>query len=274
MEAEQVYSTCSEDEKTISDFGTQWLKYRDNNGYYGSTQLLKDIFGPLLAFNEIKDKRVAEIGSGTGRIVNMLLDVGAAHVVAIEPSESMEVLKDNTTQRKSQLSYIHDRGEAISQCNDLDYIFSIGVLHHIKNPEPIVQEAYKVLKPGGKMLVWLYGHEGNAAYLNLVLPFRKLTKKLSHRYVSIISHILNILLIPYIMCCKFLPLPLRGYFNKVFGKLTLKKRYLVIYDQLNPEIAKYYKKSEALKLLTQAGFKDCKIYHRHGYSWTVIGTKE
>ena len=65
--------------RTIDDFGEQWTRYRDNDGYYASTRLLGDITEPLLPVSEIRGMRVADIGSGTGRIVNMLLDAGAQH---------------------------------------------------------------------------------------------------------------------------------------------------------------------------------------------------
>ena len=82
--------------QTIGDFGEQWTRYTDNPGYYGSTELLADIVEPLLPIGAIAGARVAEIGSGTGRIVNMMLDAGAAHVVALEPSDAMQVLRENT----------------------------------------------------------------------------------------------------------------------------------------------------------------------------------
>ncbi len=72
--------------QTIEDFGEQWTAFRDNPGYYGSADLLSDLFGPLLSRDAVKGRRVADIGSGTGRIVNMLLDAGAEHVRAVEPS--------------------------------------------------------------------------------------------------------------------------------------------------------------------------------------------
>jgi hypothetical protein len=51
------------------------------------------------------------------------------------------------------------------------------------------------------------------------------------------------------------------------------KQRLIIYDQLNPAYAKYYMKREAVKLLLDGGFINVRVHHRHGYSWTVIGTK-
>jgi hypothetical protein len=73
--------------------------------------------------------------------------------------------------------------------------------------------------------------------------------------------------------CHLCPLPLRGYLLAVFEKMSPQKRRLVIYDQLNPSFAKYYTRPEAEKLLLDGKFKDVQVHHRHGYSWTVIGTK-
>ena len=82
-------------DRTIKDFGEQWLQYSDNEGYYGSLELFSDILSPFLEPKDIKDCRVAEIGSGTGRIVNMLLESGVQHIVAVEPSDVFAVLVRN-----------------------------------------------------------------------------------------------------------------------------------------------------------------------------------
>jgi hypothetical protein len=58
-------------ERTIADFGQQWTAYRANGGYYGSLDLLRDMFGPLLSAGDLAGRRVLDIGSGTGRIVSM-----------------------------------------------------------------------------------------------------------------------------------------------------------------------------------------------------------
>jgi hypothetical protein len=80
------------DQRTITDFGEQWTRYTDNSGYYGSLVHFTDICEPLLSIDDVRGSTVADIGSGTGRIVDMLLDAGAAHVTALEPSESFAVV--------------------------------------------------------------------------------------------------------------------------------------------------------------------------------------
>ena len=82
IEMLNTLSGVHQKDRTIEDFGEQWLKYFDNKGYYGSLELFSDILFPFLKPVELKDRMVAEIGSGTGRIVNMLLEAGAKHIIA------------------------------------------------------------------------------------------------------------------------------------------------------------------------------------------------
>lgn len=260
-------------DRTIRDFGDQWSRYTDSEGYYGSAELLADMLGPLAGLTDIAGRRVGDIGSGAGRIVIMLLNAGAASVTAVEPSDAFDVLVANTNAFGSRVTAIRKRGEEIDPGLALDFITSIGVLHHIPHPEPVVSAALRALRPGGRLLVWLYGKEGNGAYLSVVLPLRALTTRMPHFMLSATSSILNVGLWAYIALCRAFPLPLHRYITEVLGPFSWSKRRLVIYDQLKPAYAKYYSKEEAFRLLADRGFADVRIHHRHGYSWTVIGTR-
>jgi SAM-dependent methyltransferase len=267
------YQNVQLDHQTIADFSEQWTTFTDNTGYYGSTELLADIFGPLLSLSALRGWRVGDIGSGTGRIVNMLLDAGADHVVAVEPSDAFDVLRQNTAARASQVSLIRGTGEAIPAGANLDLVVSIGVVLCITNPAPVIAAARAALRPGGRLLVWVYGREGNRIYLTFCQPLRALTTRLPHRALNGLCSALNVLADVYIGLCAVIPLPLHRYVRNVFGRLSREKRHLVIYDQLNPSYAKYYTEEEARRLLEDGGFRDVRLHHRHGYSWTVIGEK-
>jgi SAM-dependent methyltransferase len=262
---------CSKDQ-TIKDFGDQWLRYCDNEGFYGSLELLSDILFPFIEMGQIRDRRVAEIGSGSGRIVNMLLQCGARHIIAVDPSEAFEVLCRNIEQPE-KVTCLKITGDKLPAYSDLDYVFSIGVLHHIPDPAPVVEAVFKALRPGGHFLVWLYSKEGNGLYLALVRPLRALTKRLPHFLLAFLVEIMYWPLVLYIKLCHWLPLPLREYMLPILEKMSVEKRRLIIYDQLNPEYAKYYTRFDAEKLLSDGKFENVRIHHRHGYSWTVIGTK-
>lgn len=261
-------------QQTISDFGSQWTRYTQNEGYYGSTELLQDFFGPLLDLKELQGKTVVDIGSGSGRIINMLLNSGVSKVYAVEPSrDALEVCRKNTSDRIDRVEYLNCEGKDIPDLS-ADFVISLGVIHHIPDPLPTIRRAYEVLKPGGKLLIWIYGLEGNNLYLKIFTPIRKLTPKLPDWILEILSFILNVLLSIYIFLCRFIPLPQRQYVINVLSKLKWKQRaQVIIFDQLNPTYAKYYSKDEAERLVQSGGFKNLNLYHRHGYSWTVCGEK-
>ena len=260
-------------EKTIEDFGAQWTRNTDNEGYYGSVQLLYDIVGGLVLPEELRGARVADIGSGTGRIVNMLLDGEVQSVIAVEPSAAFDVLKVNTAERASSIEYVRGPGEALPADRELDFVFSLGVIHHIPKPDPVLRAAYASLRPGGSVVLWLYGYEGNEVYLAVARPLRLLTTHLPDAVVDVLSAGLDYALDPYIALARRLPLPMRDYFVGHYGKLDRKKRRLTVFDQLNPAYAKYYRREEVVSLLERSGFVDIEVEARHGYSWTARGRR-
>lgn len=145
------------------------------------------------------------------------------------------------------------------------------MLHHIVDPGPVVRAARAALKPGGTLLAWLYGHEGNEPYLALFGTLRALTTRLPHRGLAALAAVLEVAASAYAAACRPLPLPLRGYMRHHFARLDRSQRRLTVYDQLNPAYARYYRRDEAHRLLADGGLVDVELYHRHGYSWTVTG---
>nr|WP_316656120.1 class I SAM-dependent methyltransferase [uncultured Gellertiella sp.] len=257
--------------QTISDFGQQWTTYTSNDGYYGSQEMLRDIVSPLVEPGNFKDKTCGEVGAGTGRISLMLLRAGARHVTAVEPSKANGVLSANLAEFSDRVTVLARPGDQF-EARDLDYILSIGVLHHIPDPDPTVRNMHASLKPGGKAVIWLYGREGNRLYLSFAEPLRWVTRRLPLWANSALSWLLYPPLAAYIELCGLLPLPMRKYMREVLRPIGAREIRLVIIDQLNPRWAKYYTEREATDLLVRAGFRDIKTHHRHGYSWTVVGT--
>lgn len=262
------------EQKTIQDFGDQWGRYRDNSGFYASLELFRDLLGPLLSAEELRGCRAADIGSGTGRIVNMMFAAGIGHVHAVEPApEAFEALCQNTADHREAITYHNVRGDELPAGLDLDYVLSIGVIHHIPDPAPTLRACFQALRPGGRCVIWLYGYEGNETYLRFAEPLRRLTVRLPHPVLAGLSQGLGVMLDGYIALCRRLPLPMRDYMVNVLGAMSRETRVLTIYDQLNPAYAKYYRQAEAEDLMRAAGFVDVRTHHRHGYSWTVSGTR-
>lgn len=260
-------------QRTISDFGEQWTTYTDNSGFYGSAALLSDVFGPLLETLEIRGGRIADVGAGTGRWTRILVEAGAVHVTALEPSDAFRVLQENTRDLGDRVTLVNVTGDRLPAGAGYDLVFSYGVLHHVPEPAPVVRAAMAALRPGGRCAIWLYGKEGNRAYLLVLGLLTSVTRRLPHRALAALTWLLYGPLAAYMVVCRLGPLPLSDYMRQVFSRLDPDKRRLVIYDQLNPAYARYYTEAEARSLLEREGFTGVQVYHRHGYSWSVVGAR-
>lgn len=264
-------SSASKDD-VIRDFGKQWTRFQSNDGYYASSTMFADLLGPDVSPAEFAGTTAADIGSGTGRIVNMLLNAGVRHVTAVEPSDAFLVLERNVAEAGDRVRLVRAPGDQLPPGN-YDFVVSFGVLHHIPEPDPVVARAFETLRPGGRIVVWLYGREGNELYLAVFSVMHAVTKRLPDWILHPLSHVLTAALWAYAGACRVLPLPMRGYMRRVIGQYEWRHMCLTVFDQLNPGYAKYYTRAEAESLLTRQGFVDLRVYHRHGYSWTVVGRK-
>lgn len=259
--------------RTIRDFGEQWAFHGSNDGFYGSLELLADALGPLLDPAAFAGTRVADVGSGAGRIVRMLLAAGAAHVVAVEPSEGVAVLRRNVAEFGERVEVLHTPGERLPAGRDLDFVTVIGVIPFVPEPEPLLRAAHAALRPGGRVVVWAYGADGNRLYRALLAALRSVTPHLPHAVLLGLATALNALLDIYIVACRWLPLPLRDYMRRVLARVSREKRRLTIYDQLNPSYVRFHRRDELVGLLERCGFADVRVHDRHGYSLTAIATR-
>lgn len=259
--------------RTIRDFGEQWSFDGANDGFYGSLELLADALGPLLDPAEFAGARVGDVGSGAGRIVRMLLAAGASHVVAVEPSQGVEVLRRNVAGFGGRVEVIHGPGESLPAGRDLDFVTAIGVLPFVPRPEPLLRAARAALRPGGRLVVWVYSAEGNRLYRAFLGALRRVTPHLPHAVLVGLSSALNVALDVYIAACRWLPLPLRDYVRRVLARVSREKRRLTIYDQLNPSYVRFHRRDELVTLLEDCGFADVRVHDRHGYSLTAVATR-
>ena len=257
---------------TIDDFGKQFKYHSKIDDYWGSLKMLKDIVNPF-DLNLVKNKIICEMGIGSGRILKNLIKLSPKKIYAVEPSEAIEIAKKNNEYSEVEILFKKISGKMINFKNEIDYIFSIGVIHHIPDAEIVCKKVYESLKPKGKFVIWLYGKEGNELYLFIFNHLRKITRFMPDKFLNLFSFFLNLFLSIYIFFCKYLNLPLKNYMINVLKKCTFEKRKYIIFDQLNPSYSKYYTKQDVETLLTKSGFKKIEIFSRHQYSWTAIAEK-
>ncbi len=255
---------------SIKDFGDQFNRHQDISGTWGSGKMLEQSVYPF-NLKKIKNKAICEVGSGSGRFLKNFIYFKPKSITAIDPATSIEIAKKNNT--GENINYLQIDSTKMEINNQFDYVFSIGVIHHIPEAELAVKNIYNSLKNNGEFIMWVYGYENNEIYVFIFNNLRKILSRLPDLIVEMFSFVFTIASYIYIFLCRFLNLPLKKYFLNVFNQFSFRHKFYVIFDQLNPKYSKYYKKQEVIKLIEGAKFKILEIHHRDEYSWTVIAKK-
>lgn len=125
-------------------------------------------------------KRVLEIGTGVGTDARQLIARGATYTGVNIDRGSTELTKLALT--RFGLSGIVQQADATAlpfPSNSFDVVYSYGVLHHIPNAQQAVSEIYRVLKPGGEILVMVYNRSSINYYIEIMLLRRIFVRLLS-----------------------------------------------------------------------------------------------
>jgi SAM-dependent methyltransferase len=98
----------------------------------------------------VRNKRVLDIASGEGYGTRGLLEVGAKHVVGVDiDPEACE-----HAARKYGLEVRQGSAEHIPlDDNSVDVVVSFETVEHVPNPERFIQEIFRVLLPGGTVII-------------------------------------------------------------------------------------------------------------------------
>ncbi len=103
---------------------------------------------PLLG--DVSGKAILDVGAGTGRLATQLAKMGAA-VTALDVSE--EMLKVIAKKNPAITTVVGD-AEALSFLDTtFDIVISAFVIVHLKDPSRFFDEAYNILKDGGRLVV-------------------------------------------------------------------------------------------------------------------------
>lgn len=120
---------------------------------YRQQPWMHDYFG----YERFAGKQVLEIGIGQGTDMMQFAQAGAiCHGVDITENH-LELTALNATLRGYEVD-LHevDATRLPFADNTIDCVYSFGVLHHIPEIEKVVSEIYRVLKPGGGVMIALY----------------------------------------------------------------------------------------------------------------------
>ena len=108
-------------------------------------------------YSTAKDLKVLDIGCGNGYVLYQYARHGA-HVTGVDLTKTAVELSRKRFALTGLLGqFVEVDGNKLPfPDGDFDIVCSMGVLHHISDPRPMVDEIFRVLKPGGRLIVMLY----------------------------------------------------------------------------------------------------------------------
>jgi ubiquinone/menaquinone biosynthesis C-methylase UbiE len=113
-------------------------------------QVQPDVLKSLIQDSQINEgSRVLEVGCGTGNYIIALQGVVGCAAWGVEPSPQMLA---TAGARTTQVHFQPGRAEQLAYpAGFFDLIFSVDVIHHVQDRAAYFAEAYRILKPGGKI---------------------------------------------------------------------------------------------------------------------------
>jgi SAM-dependent methyltransferase len=169
--------------ETALSFGFEWARFPEM--YEEWSQSFLDYMQPH-GPGFFRGKKVLDAGCGNGRFAYYAAKYGA-EVWAIDLGPAVEVAQKNTEAVGNVQVIQADLHRPPFALESFDFIYSIGVLHHLPDPEVAFQNLLRYLKPGGEIQIYLYwspeGQPIKRALLAMAAVGRKITTRLPHKMV-------------------------------------------------------------------------------------------
>lgn len=260
--------------KTAESFGFEWQAFSDMRSEWKKN--FDFYFEPVQKL-PLKDKVALEVGCGNGRHTRYAAKV-FKELISVDLGSAVDVAFANNKGVANTHFIQADIDHLPFKENTFDFVFCIGVLHHLGNPEGGFKKLTTMVKNGGNILIYVY-HSFSAKQVNFYLLhavnfFRRVTVKLPHQVLYVLCY--PIAMASYLI----LVLPYKLFFKKIVKKgwpLGAYADYTFFvmlndtFDRFSAPIENRYSKEQILAWYQRANLKDVKILG--GSGWRVFGKK-
>jgi SAM-dependent methyltransferase len=247
-------------------FGYEWGTYSEMRPEYEEQFLRWTVQIPR---EEWQGKTFLDVGCGMGRNSFWPMKYGAKHGVSIDVDKRSLDSARKTLAVWPNAVVLEMSGYAIDYVDEFDIVYSIGVVHHLEHPRLALEQMVKATRPGGKVLIWVYGYENNRWIVWLLTPLRKLL--FSRLPIGIVHHLS---LYPAALLWTALRAGMgRIEYLQLIRRLSFRHLRSIVFDQMLPKIAHYWRRDEVEELMTTAGLADIKLAWVNEMSWSAVGVK-
>lgn len=274
-----------ENVETAAAFGWEWQEFSKLHDLATYESQFLDWTHPIEA-EFLEGKVVLDAGCGMGRFSLVSSTFGAKTVLAVDASDAVETAMDNARDYGNIhviQADIHRLPLRRARDAQIDFAFSIGVLHHLDDPQAGFDDLVRHLRRDGTIFAWVYGRESNGWLIHVVNPIRTmLTSRLPRRVLYALSWLITAGLHPVL---KLIYRPanaprtpgwLRAFlpYNDYLAWLSqfqFRHNHHVIFDHLVAPVAFYIHQEAFEAWFHKAGVEIIDISWRNRNSWRGHG---
>jgi SAM-dependent methyltransferase len=141
-------------EKTRESFGYQWTHFSEM-----ALDFRQNFLNYIAPVNEsfFPGKLGIDVGCGFGRHIYNAATFGA-EMVGLDISDAIESTRKNTKHFPNVHLVQADVYHPPFSAGTFDFAYSIGVLHHLPDPEDAFRHVISLVRPGGAAFIWVYSN--------------------------------------------------------------------------------------------------------------------
>jgi SAM-dependent methyltransferase len=264
--------------RTRNSFGYQWTTFSEITTDYRENFLT--YLYPATA-ETFAGKLGLDVGCGFGRHLLQAVACGA-DMVGVDFSAAIESSYANTKHLRNVHLVQADIYDLPFAPGTFDFVYSIGVLHHLPDPEGGLRAITPLVKRGGAAYVWLYSKQRRVTNFLLELT-RIATSRLPHPVVNGLSFVGAVIdqcafVTPYrvlrrlpgvqVMAERLTPPRI-----KLYSRYPFQVIYADWFDRLAAPVRFYYSGPEVADMLRTAGMSDVEVSPTGLYGWRGKGIR-
>jgi SAM-dependent methyltransferase len=260
--------------RTQASFGYEWTHF--NNWEQSGETNFNDYFQGL-DLSSLRHALVLDGGCGMGRHARQIAP-HAGHVVALDFSRAIDQAAHNVNDLPNVCCVQADLLALPLVDGRFDFVYSLGVLHHLADTERALQGLVAKLRPGGRLRIYLYWkkHGWKGRLLALATAARRVTTRMPFWLLRAACFVLSLglfvgVVLPYRVLAAAGVRGLDDWPLFVYSKYPFNVLYNDQFDRFSAPIEKRYDADEVRRLLEGAGLLDVSV--RPCFGWLADGIK-